>query len=340
MSQSVTVIGENIRVAGQITGDEDLSVFGAVEGSVRLSESLLVEPSGVVRAEVAVRAAIISGIVIGNITAAELVEITAEGRMIGNIHAPRVILNDGATFRGHITMAGLEDVQPASAEASSRTAQAPSASRSTASSSASSRSTSSASASSRNTPAQAATQAASSSARRPYAAAPAPPPARTPAPAPPPAPPRPRPAVPTTPPPAPRATQLAPSAATTATATVTLDEGDDDPSGPPEPRGALTPTAPEIVREALTPPEPAPAPPSAPEPTDAAPEPPPAPAPEADEHDADEHPSDAPELLPPDAFRALGWNKARSYIKKHDIELEYTNLDELIEAYARHLAAR
>ncbi|QDE69599.1 hypothetical protein BHS09_22895 [Myxococcus xanthus] len=103
-----TVVGPSILISGRLTGDEDLTVRGRVEGELTLSRTLIVEPSGVVKANVAVRNAIVSGVVVGNINATESVELTREGRMVGDIRAPRVIIVDGASFRGRVDMGDVE----------------------------------------------------------------------------------------------------------------------------------------------------------------------------------------------------------------------------------------
>lgn len=103
-----TVIGPSILISGKLTGDEDLTVRGRVEGELNLTKTLIVEPSGIVKANVAVRNAIVSGVVVGNITATESVELTKEGRMVGDIRSPRVIIVDGASFRGRVDMGNAE----------------------------------------------------------------------------------------------------------------------------------------------------------------------------------------------------------------------------------------
>src|SRR3954467_6667243 len=103
-----TVVGQSILINGKLTGDEDLTVRGRVEGELSLSHTLIVEQSGVVKANVAVKNAIVSGVVVGNIAATESVELTREGRMVGDIRAPRVIIVDGASFRGRIDMGEVE----------------------------------------------------------------------------------------------------------------------------------------------------------------------------------------------------------------------------------------
>ncbi|MGB8930759.1 MAG: polymer-forming cytoskeletal protein, partial [Anaeromyxobacteraceae bacterium] len=103
-----TIIGESILINGSLSGDEDLTVRGRVEGTVTLTKTLVVEPTGIVKAEVQVRNCVISGVVVGNVTATESIEITREGRMIGDINAPRVIIVDGASFRGRVDMGEVD----------------------------------------------------------------------------------------------------------------------------------------------------------------------------------------------------------------------------------------
>jgi len=108
MNESTTVIGERTTINGNLEGDEDLVVHGRVEGGISLKHTLTIEPTGVVVAEVQVRNAVVSGVMAGNITAEDAVHITAQGRMIGDIRAPRVIIVDGASFRGSVDMGDLD----------------------------------------------------------------------------------------------------------------------------------------------------------------------------------------------------------------------------------------
>ncbi|MGC4000838.1 MAG: polymer-forming cytoskeletal protein [Anaeromyxobacter sp.] len=107
-SDGSTIIGESILISGSLNGDEDLTVRGRVEGTLTLTKTLVVEPTGIVKAEVQVKNCVIAGAVVGNVTATESVEITKEGRMVGDINAPRVIIVDGASFRGRIDMGEVD----------------------------------------------------------------------------------------------------------------------------------------------------------------------------------------------------------------------------------------
>ncbi len=107
-SRSSTAIGPSMLVRGNLQGDEDLTVLGRVEGNVELTRTLIVENGGIVKADVSVRNAVISGIVVGNINASDSIEITETGRVVGDITAPRVLIVDGARFRGMVDMGNLD----------------------------------------------------------------------------------------------------------------------------------------------------------------------------------------------------------------------------------------
>ncbi len=119
-----TIIGESILISGSLNGDEDLTVRGRVEGTLSLTKTLVVEPTGIVKAEVQVKNCIIAGAVVGNVTATESVEITKDGRMVCDIAAPRVIIVNGASFRGRIDMGevDVEGERPAPTRAMTRPA--------------------------------------------------------------------------------------------------------------------------------------------------------------------------------------------------------------------------
>jgi len=109
-----TVTGPSIVINGKLTGDEDLTVRGRLEGELALTKTLIVEPSGIVKANVSVKNAVISGAVVGNVDAEESIELTKEGRMVGDIRSPRVILVDGASFKGRIDMGEVSGERTAS----------------------------------------------------------------------------------------------------------------------------------------------------------------------------------------------------------------------------------
>jgi cytoskeletal protein CcmA (bactofilin family) len=116
-SEHGTTIGSEIQVRGRIEGQEDLRIQGRVEGAIALTETLFVEASGVVRADVEARDVVISGIVIGNVRAEDSVTLNAGARLVGNITAPRLIISDGAAFSGEVEMTGTPPLRERSSRA-------------------------------------------------------------------------------------------------------------------------------------------------------------------------------------------------------------------------------
>ncbi len=98
------VIGKNIQIRGKLSGSEDLVVEGRIEGNVALKNHLTIEQTGVVEADVEVRDLTVNGEMRGDIAADGTVSITNSAKVVGNIRAPRIILEDGARFKGSIEM--------------------------------------------------------------------------------------------------------------------------------------------------------------------------------------------------------------------------------------------
>lgn len=118
--QSAT-IGRSITVKGEVTGDEDLLIEGHIDGSVNLEEhAVTVGADGQVEANVTARLITIEGRVEGDLTALDQVVLRASARVEGDITAPRVVLEDGARFRGGIDMGDLSDRKASSRSGASR----------------------------------------------------------------------------------------------------------------------------------------------------------------------------------------------------------------------------
>jgi cytoskeletal protein CcmA (bactofilin family) len=121
----LATIGRSIRIKGEVSGDEDLLIQGHVEGSVNLKQhSVTVGPDGKVKASVAGRLVTIQGRVEGDVTAEEQVVLRSSASVQGDITAPRVVLEDGARFRGGVDM-GEEPEPQTSGDASVAAAKKP-----------------------------------------------------------------------------------------------------------------------------------------------------------------------------------------------------------------------
>ena len=99
-------IGKSMKIKGKIIGNEDLVIDGNVEGKIFLKgHKLSIGANGRVTAAIRdAQAVVVGGEMIGNISANDKVEITSTGTMRGDIKAPRVVLADGAQYKGVIDM--------------------------------------------------------------------------------------------------------------------------------------------------------------------------------------------------------------------------------------------
>jgi cytoskeletal protein CcmA (bactofilin family) len=105
----VCVIGPKTTIKGEITGDEDLVIEGNVEGQIRITRDLRVAPGGVLKATVEAQSLTVSGEIVGDCQAQGRVEIQATGRLTGNIRAPKIVIAEGAMFRGNSDMTGRKE---------------------------------------------------------------------------------------------------------------------------------------------------------------------------------------------------------------------------------------
>ena len=105
MEKGPVNIGKSVVIKGELTGSEDLTIEGHVEGKIELRQNVLtIGPNGKIKAQVFAKSVIILGEVTGNVTASEKVDLRDNGSVDGDIAAPRVAIAEGAHFRGSIDM--------------------------------------------------------------------------------------------------------------------------------------------------------------------------------------------------------------------------------------------
>lgn len=104
MSSSGTArLGASLHVKGEITGNEDLAIDGSVEGLVHLEDrKLTIGASARVTADVIAREVVVYGNVKGNLRARDRIEIKKDGSVVGDLTTARIMIEDGAYFKGSI----------------------------------------------------------------------------------------------------------------------------------------------------------------------------------------------------------------------------------------------
>jgi cytoskeletal protein CcmA (bactofilin family) len=108
---AVARLGPSLHVKGEITGNEDLHIDGSVEGMVHLDERrLTIGASAKVTADVVAREVVVYGSVKGNLRAKDRIEIKKDGSVVGDLTTARIMIEDGAYFKGAIEIdrAGAE----------------------------------------------------------------------------------------------------------------------------------------------------------------------------------------------------------------------------------------
>jgi len=105
MEKTTVNIGKSVVIKGELSGSEDLTIEGQVDGKIELRQNVLtIGPNGKIKAQVFAKSVVILGEVTGNVTATEKVDIRDNGSVDGDIAAPRVAIAEGAHFRGSIDM--------------------------------------------------------------------------------------------------------------------------------------------------------------------------------------------------------------------------------------------
>jgi len=100
---SSATIGKAVKIVGQIFSKEDLFVDGDLEGTVEaLEHKLTIGPNGTVQASVKAREVVALGTIKGNVEATDKIEIRKDAKLVGDIRTARIIIEDGAYFKGSI----------------------------------------------------------------------------------------------------------------------------------------------------------------------------------------------------------------------------------------------
>ena len=105
MGREVVNIGKSVIIKGELSGSEDLTIEGKVDGEIELRDHILtIGPNGKIKAQVFAKSVIVMGSVKGNITATDKINIRENGSVDGDINAPTIAISEGAQFRGSIDM--------------------------------------------------------------------------------------------------------------------------------------------------------------------------------------------------------------------------------------------
>lgn len=99
------MIGPTVLIRGEVSGEEDLQIQGRVDGKIVLKgHGVTVGKPGKVKADIHAKSIRVEGEVEGDLFGEQEVIIEASGKVVGNLVAPRVSLENGSHFKGSIDM--------------------------------------------------------------------------------------------------------------------------------------------------------------------------------------------------------------------------------------------
>jgi len=103
-AESVTTIARPTHIDGTLVGEADVQIHGELTGKVDCSGKVFVAESGKVKALLHARTVVVAGNVEGDVTADEKIELRPSAHLVGNITAPRILIEEGASFEGQVNM--------------------------------------------------------------------------------------------------------------------------------------------------------------------------------------------------------------------------------------------
>ena len=108
-----TIIGPSLSIKGEITGEGDLTVQGQVEGTIDFKNgNVSIGRTGCIKADIKGKSITIEGEVEGNLLGEKKIVLRPSGRVLGDMRAPAINLEEGAKFKGNIAMEAWDEKQP------------------------------------------------------------------------------------------------------------------------------------------------------------------------------------------------------------------------------------
>jgi cytoskeletal protein CcmA (bactofilin family) len=97
-------IDEGSQIEGKYTFSGTVMLNGKLSGEIHTTDTLIIGEKGVVNANIRAGTVVISGEVVGNVLATERVELRGTARVVGDVEAPVVVVEEGVLFEGHCRM--------------------------------------------------------------------------------------------------------------------------------------------------------------------------------------------------------------------------------------------
>lgn len=115
-ARTTSILAQGCKFNGQVEVQGTFRIEGEFEGTIKNPETLVVGKTGVVKASVNVKNAIIGGRIYGNIEAENKVELQGGSHVEGDIKTRRLVIDEGVFFEGNCSMGSTEQRNAARAE--------------------------------------------------------------------------------------------------------------------------------------------------------------------------------------------------------------------------------
>ena len=106
------VISSGARIKGEIEGEDSVRIVGHFEGEIKIEALLWIEKEGKVVGKIEAPYIIIEGEIEGDIVSSRQIEIRKEGRVTGNIKSDLIAMAEGSVVRGEISISGKAGDKP------------------------------------------------------------------------------------------------------------------------------------------------------------------------------------------------------------------------------------
>ncbi len=101
---TTSLLSKEVKIEGDIQGNEDLQVDGQIKGSVKIDGNIFVGPTGTIEADVEAENVVIQGQITGNVLARKQLQIQSSGKLLGDCIAQTIDIKEGALFEGRSKM--------------------------------------------------------------------------------------------------------------------------------------------------------------------------------------------------------------------------------------------
>jgi len=105
-----TIIGSGTKISGTITTRDQVIIQGDMEGKIISQNTVHIDKSGKVQADIFALNIIIEGHVIGNMNAKERFELLASGSVVGEVKAAKISIQDSASVKGKIEVGSIKEI--------------------------------------------------------------------------------------------------------------------------------------------------------------------------------------------------------------------------------------